>query len=108
VRNEKAAPVCPPEAAHEKTDPNTNLDRNRSPRKSTREARLLSELRAAALAIAPGRAAFVTTRSTRTWFRIERLDGATACVTLVSEADVVDSLLADAAFLDAKPLGRVA
>jgi len=70
--------------------------------------RLLDELHAAALAVSPGRAAFVTTASTRAWFRIERLDVSTARVSHVSEAFVVESLLEDAAFLDAEPLGEVA
>jgi hypothetical protein len=106
--NEKATLGGNREVAHEKPDPNANLDRNRSPRKSTREGRLLSELRAAALTVSPGRAAFVTTASTRAWFRIERLDGATARVTLVPEVVVIETLLEDAAFLDAEPLGCVA
>jgi hypothetical protein len=107
-RNEKAASRCSAKAAHEKPDPNANLDRNRSPRKSTREARLLSELHAAALAVAPGRTAFVTTASSWGWFRVERLDALTARVSHVSETFVVETLLADAQFLDAEPLGRVA
>lgn len=108
MRNEKAASGCTPEAAHENPDPNANLDRNRSPRKSTREARLLSELRAAVLTVSPGRVAFVTVASTRGWFRIERLDALTARVTHVSEGVVIETLLEDAAFLAAAPLGRVA
>jgi len=108
VRSEKAALGCNREAAHEKPDPTAKLDRNSSRRKSTREARLLSELRAAALTLSPGRTAFVTTSGSRGWFRIERLDALTARVSHVPEAVVIGTLLEDAAFLAAEPLGRVA
>lgn len=35
MNTKKAAPVCPPEAAHENADPTARLDRNRSLRNST-------------------------------------------------------------------------
>lgn len=108
MRNEKAALRYSGEAAHENPDPNANLDRNTSPRKSTREARLLSELRAAALTLSPGRTGFVTVASVRGWFRVARLDALTARVSHVAEAVVIETLLEDADFLAAEPLGRVA
>ena len=46
-RNEKTVFGLHPNTVHEKSDPNANLDRNRSRGKSTREALLLAELRAA-------------------------------------------------------------
>jgi hypothetical protein len=109
VRNEKAALRYSGEAAHEKppTTPSSITEGN--PRsKFTAAPRLLSELHAAALVIAPGHAAFVTVKSTRGWFRVSRLDALTARVTHVSEAVVMQTLIEDAAFLDAEPLGRVA
>jgi hypothetical protein len=107
-QNETTAFGCNPNAAHEKPDPTTTLDRNLSPRKSTREARLIEELRAAALALTPGRVAFVTTASTRGWFRVERLDALTARVVAVSESAIVEALAEEADFLAAEPLGCVA
>jgi hypothetical protein len=109
-RNEKAVlGFAPRETAHEKppTTPQSITEGN--PRsKSTREARLLSELRAAALTVSPGRVAFVTVANSRAWFRVERLDALTARVSHVAEAVVVETLIEDAAFLDAAPLGKVA
>lgn len=109
MRNGKAALRYSGEAAHEKPPTTPRSMTEGTPRsKSTREARLLSELRAAALTVSPGRAAFVTTASTRGWFRVERLDALTARVSHVAEAVVVETLIEDAAFLDAEPLGEVA
>jgi hypothetical protein len=104
--NEKPVLATP---AHEKPPTTPGSMTEGTPRsKSTREARLLSELRAAALTVSPGRTAFVTVASTRGWFRVTRLDALTARVSHVAEAVVVETLIEDAAFLDAEPLGEVA
>jgi hypothetical protein len=106
--NEKATLGGNRGVAHENPDPNANLDRNRSPHKSTREAHLLAELRAATLALSPGMVAFVGPSGSAGWFRIERLDALTARVTHVSEGFVAETLLEEADFMAAQPLGGVA
>jgi hypothetical protein len=105
--NEKATLGGNRRMAHEKPDPNANLDRNRSPRKSTREALLLAELRAAALALSPEMVVFVGPSVSAGWFRVERLDREKARVTHVSEAFVAETLLQEADFMAASPLGGV-
>ena len=106
--NETAALGSTREAAHEKPDPNANLDRNRSRGKSTREALLIAELRAAALTLSPGRVVFVGPSGSAGWFRVERLDALKARVTHVSEAFVAETLLEEADLMAAQPLGGVA
>jgi|ERR1035438_5573156 hypothetical protein len=106
--NETAASRLQPRAAHEKPDPNANLDRNRPPHKSTRSTLLLAELRAAALTLPPGRVVFVGPSGSLGWFRVERLDEARARVTHVTQSEVVETLLEEADFIAASPLGGVA
>jgi hypothetical protein len=108
AKNETAALGLTPNAAREKPDPTAKLDRNRSRGKSTREALLLGELRAAALILAPGGVVFVGPSDSAGWFRVERLGEEKARVTHVSEDTVAQTLLEEADFLAASPLGGVA
>jgi hypothetical protein len=104
--NEKPVLATP---AHEKppTTPASMTEGN-PPRKSTRSTLLVAELRAAALALSPGRVVFVGPSGSLGWFRVERLDALKARVTHVSEAAVAETLLEEADFLAASPLGGVA